>query len=95
MSEILVTFGELENAQSSIQATWRNINQQMEDLKTYLQPIRESWSGDASIAYQARQARWDHAATDLHQVLNQIGVALGTSNQNYQEGEAANTRRWS
>lgn len=95
MNEIKVTFGELHNAQSSIQATWNNINHQMEDLKNYLKPMMETWSGDASIAYQARQARWDRSASNLHQVLNQIGVALGTSNENYQHGEAANMRRWS
>jgi 6 kDa early secretory antigenic target len=79
VSEIKVTFGELHNAQNSIQATWRNINQQMEDLKTYLRPMVETWSGDASIAYKARQAKWDQSAASLHQVLNQIG---------------ANMRRW-
>jgi 6 kDa early secretory antigenic target len=95
VSEILVTFGELENAQSSIRTTWTNISREMEDLKTYLKPMVDTWTGDAAIAYNARQARWDRLAADLNQVLNQIGVALGTSNQNYHEGEAANTRRWS
>lgn len=95
MSEILVTFGELEHAQSSIRTTWTNINREMEDLKTYLKPMVDTWSGDAAIAYHARQARWDQLAADLNQVLSSIGVALGTSNQNYQDGEAANMRRWS
>jgi ESAT-6 family protein len=95
VSEILVTFGELESAQSSIRTTSSNVNQQLEDLKTYLRPMVETWSGDASIAYKARQAQWDQAANDLNQVLNSIGVALSASNQNYQEGEAANMRRWS
>ncbi|MBV8992125.1 MAG: WXG100 family type VII secretion target, partial [Pseudonocardiales bacterium] len=48
MSEILVTFGELESARSSIQTTWTNINREMEDLKRYLQPMVETWTGDAS-----------------------------------------------
>lgn len=91
---ILVTFGELDNAQKSIQTTWNNISQQLDDLKRYLQPIRDTWTGDAFNAYQAQQAKWDQSMDKLNQVLNQIGVALGTSNQNYQEGEAANTRRW-
>ncbi|MBV8542192.1 MAG: WXG100 family type VII secretion target [Pseudonocardiales bacterium] len=92
---ILVTFGELESARSSIQATWTSISQEMEDLKRYLQPMVETWTGDASSAYQAHQAKWDRSARDLNQVLNQIGVALGTSNENYQAGEAANRARWS
>lgn len=94
MSEILVTFGELENARSSIQTTWTNISREMEDLKRYLAPMVGTWTGEASTAYQAHQAQWDRAANDLNQVLNQIGVALGTSNENYQAGEAANKGRW-
>ncbi len=94
MSEILVTFGELENARSSIQMTWANINREMEDLKRFLQPMVATWTGEASSAYQAHQAKWDRSAADLHMVLNQIGVALGTSNENYQAGEATNTGRW-
>ncbi|MGH3825450.1 MAG: WXG100 family type VII secretion target [Pseudonocardiaceae bacterium] len=95
MGEILVTFGELESARSSIQATWTNINREMEDLKRYLQPVVETWTGEAASAYQAHQAKWDRSAADLNQVLNQIGVALGTSNENYQAGESANRARWS
>ncbi|HEV7452134.1 MAG TPA: WXG100 family type VII secretion target [Pseudonocardiaceae bacterium] len=94
MSEILVTFGELENARSSIRTTWTNISREMEDLKRFLQPMVETWTGEASAAYQAHQATWDRSAADLNQVLNQIGVALGTSNENYQAGEAANKGRW-
>ncbi|HKR52281.1 MAG TPA: WXG100 family type VII secretion target [Pseudonocardiaceae bacterium] len=94
MSEILVTFSELENARSSIQTTWTNISREMHDLKRYLGPMVATWTGEASTAYQAHQASWDRSAADLHQVLNQIGVALGTSNENYQAGEAANKSRW-
>ncbi|MGH3696192.1 MAG: WXG100 family type VII secretion target [Pseudonocardiaceae bacterium] len=95
MSEILVTFGELESARSSIQTTWTNINREMEDLKRYLQPMVETWTGEASSAYQTHQAKWDRSAADLNQVLNQIGVALGTSNENFQAGESKNQARWS
>jgi 6 kDa early secretory antigenic target len=95
VGEILVTFGELESARSAIQTTWANISREMDDLKRYLQPMVETWTGEAASAYQAHQAKWDRSAADLNQVLNQIGVALGTSNENYQVGEAANKARWS
>ena len=91
---IQVTFGELENARGSIQTTWSNISRELEDLKRYLQPMVETWSGDASTAYQAQQAKWDRSANDLNQVLNQIGVALGTSNENFQAAENANKARY-
>lgn len=91
---ILVTFGELEGARESITTTWKNISQELEELKSYLKPMVDTWTGDASIAYQALQAQWDQSAKDLNQVLNQIGVALGTSNENYRVGEEANRWRW-
>jgi WXG100 family type VII secretion target len=92
---ILVTFGELESARNSIQTTWTNISREMEDLKRYLRPLVQTWTGEASSAYQAHQANWDRSAADLNQVLNQIGIALGASNENYQAGESANRARWS
>lgn len=91
---IQVTFGELENARGSIQTTWSNISRELDDLKRYLAPMVETWTGEASIAYQAQQAKWDQAAHDLNQVLNQIGVALGTSNDNFQAAENANRARY-
>jgi len=91
---ILVTFGELESARKSIMTTWKNISQELEELKSYLKPMANTWTGDASIAYQTLQAQWDQSAKDLNQVLNQIGVALGTSNENYRAGEEANRWRW-
>lgn len=91
---IQVTFGELENARGSIQTTWANISRELEDLKRYLQPLVATWSGEASTAYQAQQAKWDRASADLNQVLNQIGVALGTSNENFQTAERQNASRY-
>lgn len=91
---IQVTFGELGNAQGSIQTTWTNISRELDDLKRYLQPLVATWSGDASTAYQAEQAKWDQSANDLNQVLNQIGVALGTSNEHFQAAERANAARY-
>ena len=96
MSEgrIQVTFGELENARGSIQTNWSNITRELDDLKRYLQPMVQTWSGEASTAYQAQQAKWDQSAADLNQVLNQIGVALGTSNENFQSAERTNASRY-
>lgn len=78
---ILVSLSELESARESITTTWKNISQELEELKSYLKPMVDTWTGDASIAYQALQAQWAQSAKDLNQVLNQIGVALGTSNE--------------
>jgi 6 kDa early secretory antigenic target len=94
MSEILVTFGELANAQQSVTRIAGQLTAQLEDLRRYLAPLVASWSGQAAQDYQAKQHQWDTAAADLNQVLSQIGVALGHANEGYQQVERANASRW-
>jgi WXG100 family type VII secretion target len=94
MSEILVTFGEIAAAQQNVASTAQRLNAQLDDLKRYLAPMVASWTGLAADDYRAKQRQWDTAATDLNQVLAQIGVALGQANEGYQQVERANASRW-
>lgn len=94
MSEIRVSFGELSAAQQSVASTSHRISGQLDELKRYLAPLAATWEGQAAQDYQARQRQWDTAAADLTAVLAQIGVALGSANDNYQLVEQANARRW-
>lgn len=95
MGEVKVTFGEIANAQSNVSNTSNQVNQLLEDLKAFLAPMVATWEGEAAAAYNEKQRQWDTAAADLNQVLNQIGVALGTANQNYQDAENRNRGLWS
>ena len=92
--EILVTFGEISNAQSSVATTSRNMNQELDDLKSFLAPLVATWTGQAAEDYQVKQREWDDAAAQLNQVLGQVGVALGTANDNYQQAERSNAAKW-
>lgn len=92
--EVLVTFGEISNAQQSVANTSRNVGQQLDDLKSFLQPLVATWTGQAAEDYQFKQAQWDRSAAELNQVLSQVGVALGTANDNYQQAEQSNAARW-
>jgi WXG100 family type VII secretion target len=94
MSEILVTFGELSAAQQNVASTAQQMNAQLDELKQQLAPLVATWSGQASVDYQAKQRQWDTAAADLNRVLSQIGVALGQANEGYQQVERANASRW-
>lgn len=94
MSEIKVSFGELAAAQQNVAATAQRISTQLEDLRRFLAPLAVGWQGEAATDYRVKQQRWDTAAADLAAVLAQIGVALGTANENYQLVEQANARRW-
>lgn len=94
MSEIKVSFGELAAAQQSVTGTSQRMTATLEDLKRFLAPMTASWTGQAAADYQVKQRQWDAAAADLTAVLAQIGVALGTANEGYQQVEQANARRW-
>jgi early secretory antigenic target protein ESAT-6 len=94
MSEIKVTFGALSAAQSDVSASAARIHTQLEDLSRYLAPMVATWEGQAAQEYRIRQRQWDTAASDLAAVLAQIGSALGTANENYQQVEQVNAARW-
>lgn len=92
--EIKVTFGEIAAAQDSVAGTSRTVQQQLDDLKSFLAPLVASWTGAAAESYAVHQAQWDESAAGLNQVLAQIGVALGVANENYQITENANAARY-
>lgn len=94
MSEIKVTFGELAAAHAGVTSTAARITGRLDELKRFLAPLAATWEGAAAADYQARQRQWDVAAADLAAVLARIGAALGSANENYQQVENANARRW-
>ena len=94
MSEIRVTFGEIEAAQQNVVANSGRVEAQLADLKAFLAPLVADWTGTAATNYQGRQREVDTAWADLNGVLRQIGMHLGTVNDNYRATEATNANRW-
>ena len=92
MSEILVNYAALENANSAIQTTARSIEEKLDTLRTRLQ--RMEWDGQDQAAYQQHQSEWDQAVRDLNGILQQIGTAVGTARENYMSTEANNAKVW-
>jgi 6 kDa early secretory antigenic target len=91
---ILVTFGAIADAQADTNMVAQQLNSELADLKAYLAPLVATWTGQAASNYQALQAKWDAAQTDLNAVLAQISAALGTANGNYTQAESANASMW-
>ena len=80
---IKVTFSQLAATHDQVRATVGNINSQLADLKSYLNPLVQTWTGSAAENYNVAQAQWDRAANALTQVLSQIGNALASANEGY------------
>jgi ESAT-6 family protein len=95
MSEYtLAVFGTLEQGQADFQQTYDSLVSEVQMLEAQLRSSRSQWAGPAQQAYYQQQAQWNAAMAHMEQVLAQLGVVVGTANQNYQQAEQAKTSLW-
>ncbi len=87
-------FARLAATQQQLTSTVSSMNGKLEDLKAFLKPLVATWEGEASANYQALQAKWDTAATDLNAVLGRISGALAETNSQFQATEKSNAARF-
>ncbi|WP_329366236.1 WXG100 family type VII secretion target [Streptomyces sp. NBC_01483] len=95
---ILVTVG-LGEAGPTVVNRADDIIDRLNDLKTRLAPLAESWNrSQAAGYYQEQQAKWDQAATALLDpqvgILGDIARALNISYQNSTDAELSNIQTW-
>lgn len=95
MSEIRVNFGSLEAGRAGIMKSHGELVSTLDDLEANLQPMLQTWDGEAREAYFRCKQEWDTAAAAMAQTLSQIGSAVGTANENYGAAERAATQTWS
>lgn len=89
-----LSFGQLSATHSQIVSNSSQMNQKLSDLRSYLQPMVSTWQGSASESYQALQKKWDQAAAELNQILNQIATATNNANEGFQATEKGNASRF-
>lgn len=91
---IKVTFGAVSNLASQIDGQVRQIESQLEDLRSAIQKLAAEWEGGAHEAFQAVQNNWNSSADDLQQVLARIATAVHTAHDAYSQTESQNTAVW-
>jgi WXG100 family type VII secretion target len=82
---VLVSIAALEEAASDASRVASDIVRQLDDLRGYLAPLAATWSGQAANDYQLLQQRWDASATDIEQVLQEVGQRLATAAEQYRQ----------
>lgn len=92
--ELLVHAETLSSASQNVASAYNELNSKLHDLRTLLQPLTQTWSGQAAADYQERQRQWDQAQADLNEVLQQIGKVLEIAQQQYGDAERANIDVW-
>lgn len=92
--QIQVQFGAIATAVSDTNTTAQQMNQQLDELKTYLGPLVSTWTGQAAADYQVLQNKWHTSAAHLTGILQQISTTLQNSHDNYQTAEQSNSHIW-
>lgn len=85
---ISVNYAALQVAADDIRSTTDQVNGILEQLKSDLAPLVNTWEGEAQSAYQQKQSQWDQAAEDMNRVLASIGTAVNDALGRYQAGES-------
>jgi len=89
-----VNFEGLQAGGEGIQGVYRSLVGTLENLESSLQPMLNTWSGEARTAYFAQKKQWDEAAQALGTILAQIGQAVHGAHDNYRAAEKHNQGLW-
>ncbi|ABP52964.1 WXG100 family type VII secretion target [Salinispora tropica] len=92
--EIRYNFGALNAAADSCGTSLKNLNGELDGLKSGIAPLLATWDGEARDAYFRRQSDWEAAANDLRDLLGRIERALRDSAAKMQAREAANRAKF-
>lgn len=92
MTRFQVDSDEVLGASSAARATVGRIQADASGLHGQLVNLQNSWSGQASLAFQSLAMEWQATQRRVDETLAAITQALNQAGQQYAEVEAANAR---
>lgn len=93
-SPIVVTFATIQEAAAQIRTINGDIKTRLDDLKSQVAAVANTWEGQAQTDYMVRQTKWNEAQTALCALLEQIAAALTQTADIYQQTESHNAKMW-
>ncbi|APT88298.1 secretion protein [Corynebacterium frankenforstense DSM 45800] len=94
MTDIQYQFGAISAASADITATSGRISGQLATLKSDVAPMAAIWEGDAAVAWNEAQNKWDNAAAELNEVLRTVARVVDTGNDNMSNTNRAAAAAW-
>ena len=82
-SSIALSFSALQTAHHQLSSDLSALRARLDRLAADLQPLVQSWSGDAQAAYLVQKRQWEHAADDLARMLTAIVTGLANTSADY------------
>ena len=80
-------YAEMASCAKDIESVEQEINGTVNKLNNDLEPLKASWKGQASAAFQQLQERLNEDAKKLNQALSDIANAMKTASGTYQQQE--------
>ncbi|MCK2239947.1 MULTISPECIES: WXG100 family type VII secretion target [unclassified Crossiella] len=71
-----------------MQAQTKAIMDALEELRTRIKPMAETWTGDAAGMWAQVQSTWTGATNDMQQRFGKAQVTLNQSYDNYRRTDA-------
>lgn len=73
--------GVARDAEAQLRSTAAGLERTLSELTSYVSSVCAGWEGDEKVLYQDIQRRWDSAASEIHQILGRITLALGNNTE--------------
>ena len=90
MTQFQVDSEQVLAANSAIQSSIGRVQGEIETLHSQLQSLQDTWRGLAANQFQELALRWHGTASAVQQQLGELGRALATAAQQYEEIERSN-----
>ncbi|MET8831680.1 WXG100 family type VII secretion target [Streptomyces sp. NPDC004610] len=82
-----VTYDGLDIAATNIGNEAKQLEQDLQELRSLVERSREYWAGQAQDQFGEKLRRWDKEANDIHTALMGIGQVVAQSGGTYMEGD--------
>lgn len=85
MAETVVQYAVIQQAAEDCKRTGKQLDTAFDQLKQQMQPLTESWTGEAREMWDDMQHKWDQSLADLNSFLNRVAIALPQIADGYQQ----------
>ncbi|WP_110180639.1 WXG100 family type VII secretion target [Nocardioides solisilvae] len=92
---IRVDHGALDQAATDLKSTAKKIEARLDDLENQLKPLASDWTGSAKESYRQAKQTWDTAINEMVVLLDQVGMAVQSSNEEYKAADSRGAGRFS
>lgn len=85
---IRVNHTRVEQASEEMLVKVGDIDRRMDRLEAELEPLRSQWMGNAQEQYRVSKAKWDHAISEMRDLLAKSAQTVSDSNTEYKNADA-------